>query len=279
MGKNFEFAIGFADISDTKNIENQLKEVSFNYIWGFIGSLGLFKEKQLEKYKKFLKDHNLEIEQIHSLFGSEYDLTHTVNSKRSIFIEGIKSEIEKLKYLGVKNYVIHCSGIVEDNERKEKIKIFIDSMERILPVAERVKMKIAIENISSRQKVIGTAEEIKRILGTFKSEFLGVCFDTGHANLSKNPKKEFNILHNNLFTFHIHDNDGERDLHLPPPYGVFDWKWFIKELKKIKKKWILPFEFVIPEKQGLKKILKNCNLLFNKEEAELKFEGRIIKVL
>jgi len=278
MEKTIKFAIGFEKLSDIESIEEKLKQADFKYIWGFTGSVGLFKEKERNKYIKFLKENNLIIEQVHSLFNSEYDLSHLEDSKRDIFIEGVKKEIEKLKELGVRNYVIHCSGLVEDQDRKERIKIFMDSLERILPVAEKVKMKIAIENIAFKQKVIGTAEEINKIINTFNSEYLGVCFDTGHANLSENPKEEFYLLKDKIFTFHIHDNDGMRDLHLPPPFGTFDWKWFIKNLKDIRQN-ILPLECIIPDQLGLKKTLKICDDLFNKGKEEFKIENRIIKIL
>jgi len=278
MKKTIKFAIGIEKLSDIESIEEKLKQADFKYIWGFTGSLGLFNQKERNKYIKFLKDHNLTIEQVHSLFGSEYDLSHPEDSKRDIFIEGVKKEIEKLKEMDVRSYVIHCSGIVEDKDRKERMKIFMDSLERILVVAEKVKMKIAIENIAFKQKVIGTAEEINKIINAFNSEYLGVCFDTGHANLSENPKKEFYLLKDKIFTFHIHDNDGMRDLHLPPTFGVFDWKWFIKHLDKVKHK-IFPLECVIPEQIGLKKTLKICDDLFNKKKEEFKIEKRIIKIL
>jgi len=277
MEKTIKFAIQFEKLSDIESIEKKLKEVDFKYIWGFTGSLGLFKEKERNKYIKFLKENNLIIEQVHSLFNSEYDLSHLEDSKRDIFIEGVKKEIEKLKELDVRNYVIHCSGLVE-GDRKERIKNFMDSLERILLVAEKVKMKIAIENIAFKQKVIGTAEEINKIINAFNSEYLGVCFDTGHANLSENPKKEFHLLKDKIFTFHIHDNDGMRDLHLPPPFGTFDWKWFIKNLKDIKQN-ILPLECIIPDQLGLKKTLKICDDLFNKGKKEFKIGNRIIKIL
>jgi len=278
MEKTIKFAVGIEKLSDIENIERKLKQVDFKYIWGFTASLGLFNEKEKNKYIKFLKENNLVIEQVHSLFGSEYDLSHLEDSKRDIFIEGVKKEIEKLKELDVRNYVIHCSGLVEDENRKERITIFMDSLERILAVAEKVKMKIALENIAFKQKVIGTAEELNEIIRAFNSEYLGVCFDTGHANLSKDPKKEFYLLKDKIFTFHIHDNDGMRDLHLPPPFGVFDWNWFIKQLDKTKHK-VLPLECIIPEQIGLKKILKICDDLFNKRKEEFKIGNRRIKIL
>jgi len=35
------------------------------------------------------------------------------------------------------------------------------------------------------------------------------------------------FLKEHIFNFHIHDNDGTRDMHLQPPYGSIDWEEFI----------------------------------------------------
>lgn len=278
MEKRIELAIGFNNLSDTESIEEKLKQIEFTYIWGFTGGISLMNEKQTEDYVKFLNENKLTIEQVHCIFGSEYDLSHPDPSKRYFFIEGMKSEIEKMKYMGVKNYVIHCSNTVEESERGERKKIFMNSMERILPFAEKVKMKIALENTAFKQNVIGTAEELVEICEKFNSQYLGVCFDTGHANLTEDPKREFLLLKDKIFTFHIHDNDGERDLHLPPPFGIFDWQWFIKEIKDLDVK-ILPMEFLIPEKIGFKQLYNIVYKLFNNKKRKFCFGKRNIEVL
>ncbi len=69
-------------------------------------------------------------------------------------------------------------------------------------------------------------ETIKEIIDEFSSPSLGVCFDTGHANVGRGVNEEFQIIKKKVFDFHIHDNDGTRDMHLQPPYGNINWAEF-----------------------------------------------------
>ena len=279
--ERFEFVAGIPDVFVKEKVEELLKEISTKYIWG--GSYGhflFFTDKEIEEYRNFLEENGLQIEQIHCIFGGDYDFSIPDENKRAVIVESTKSALIKLGKVKVKNFVIHCSGIINENEKKERIKIFIDSLSRILPVAEKTGIKIAIENVSSSQNVIGTAEEIMEILEKFNSPCLGVCFDTGHANLTGRFKEEFLILKDKIFTFHIHDNDGKRDLHLPPVMGTIDWKWFVKELKKSNYSGQLPLEIVIPECSSWKEVISNMEKLFeNDGEGEFSYCNRIIKMV
>ncbi len=53
----------------------------------------------------------------------------------------------------------------------------------------------------------------------------GICWDTGHANISGYKQSEqLELLTGKLEVLHIHDNDGIRDSHLPPFDGNVDWE-------------------------------------------------------
>ena len=52
----------------------------------------------------------------------------------------------------------------------------------------------------------------------------GVCWDTGHANISGYKQSEqLKVVGERLCALHIHDNDGVRDSHKLPFDGVVDW--------------------------------------------------------
>ena len=281
MGK-YEIAVRIVDLSKKEEIEEILKDVSIKYIWGEVyGNFLLFNEKEIDDYKKFLKANGLEIEQIHSIFGSNYDFSSPEQNTRAIVIEATKLSLIKLAEIKVKNFVIHCSaGVINENEREERIKILLDSISRILPIAEKVGIKIAIENCLPTTKEIGKSEEIIKIIDEFNSPYLGICFDTGHANTIGKFKEEFIALKDKIFTFHLHDNDGERDLHLPPIQGTIDWKWFIKELKKSNYSGQLPIEINLPKYLKWSEVVTNMRkLVENDGEGEFLYGNRIIKII
>ena len=67
----------------------------------------------------------------------------------------------------------------------------------------------------------------------FSSPYMGVCFDSGHAHVNGELFEAFNLLKPLIITFHLHDNDGTRDMHLQPPYGTLDWDGFSHILKEM----------------------------------------------
>jgi len=281
MGK-YEIAVRIVDLSKKEEIEEILKDVSIKYIWSEVyGNFLLFNDKEIDDYKKFLKSNGLEIEQIHSVFGGDYDFSSPEQNTRAIIVEATKISLIKLEEIKVKNFVIHCSaGVINKNEREERIKILMDSISRILPISEKTGIKIAIENSLYPETMIGTGEEIIRIIEEFNSPYLGVCFDTGHAHTIGKFKEEFIALKDKIFTFHLHDNDGERDLHLPPIQGTIDWKWFIKELKKSNYSGQLPIEVELPKYLKWSEVVSNMKkLVENDGEGEFLYGNRIIKII
>jgi len=94
--------------------------------------------------------------------------------------------------------------------------------DRLLPHCERYGVVVALENIFDR-----TPGPMIRLLNRFKSPFLRACLDTGHVNIFSNlPISEWIYsLGDYLVHFHIHDNHGMNDEHLPPGQGNINFAW------------------------------------------------------
>ena len=95
------------------------------------------------------------------------------------------------------------------------------------------------------------AERIDRINEQYGCEVLGLCFDTGHANLVGLDMEDFvTVLGARLKVLHIHDNDGITDLHQIPytfartreNRASTDWQGFIRGLQNIHYRGVLNFE-------------------------------------
>jgi len=57
-----------------------------------------------------------------------------------------------------------------------------------------------------------------------------LCYDSGHGNIEKNSYEWLDKFKNRLISIHIHDNDGERDLHQIPFAGTVEWEKLAKIL-------------------------------------------------
>ena len=123
------------------------------------------------------------------------------------------------------------------------------SLDELLPVARELGIVICLENGLTP---LNSAEALVSYMRKYDSPHLGVCFDTGHANLkelgelvpdSSVPQVwekygmpvrwEQNIaerLQPYIVSCHIHDNYGVRDDHDLPGRGNIDWRRIVKVL-------------------------------------------------
>ena len=63
---------------------------------------------------------------------------------------------------------------------------------------------------------------------------VGICWDTGHANINLTKPSEIKAFGKRLVTLHLHDNHPEAgDEHLIPFQGTYDWDEFAKTLREM----------------------------------------------
>lgn len=73
---------------------------------------------------------------------------------------------------------------------------------------------------------------------------LGVCLDSGHVNIggSIKPADAIREIGRLLWTLHLHDNNGEGDLHLVPGRGSIDWRSVAEALRNVSCRGVLNLE-------------------------------------
>ncbi len=105
------------------------------------------------------------------------------------------------------------------------------NMAFLTPVVEYARQKgvrICIENMPSEKEASDNhlyGSCALNISALAEKLSCGICWDTGHANISGYKQSEqLEILNGKLEVLHIHDNDGVRDSHLPPFDGNVDWE-------------------------------------------------------
>lgn len=107
------------------------------------------------------------------------------------------------------------------------------SLERLLPIAERLKVPIALENINPVPKgsqivfLLDSSGEMAQILSEFPSPALKACIDVGHATVADGFVNYWAVAKDRCVGLHVHDNDGRDDLHYIPGDGVIDWEGII----------------------------------------------------
>ena len=202
----------------------------------------------------WLRESGMKIFECHGLWSIAYDLNITDRPRRRAMIEEHKLCMEYAADLGCRTYVMHIGAFdcyYKDTSLEEMRRLAVESLEKLIPAAEKLGIIIAIENSFEPSN---TPDEVLYFLNYFNTPVLGCCFDTGHANImAKTPGKDpakyasyMNVCWNNgvveeadafgklaphIVTCHLHDNDGYGDAHNLPGTGTIDWKMLIPALK------------------------------------------------
>lgn len=189
----------------------------------------------------------------HAPFGVYEDLNVPVPELRPIMLERLKLALRIVADFGVDSIAVHVGNTPEcfaayslDDLHSAAIR----SLEELLPLAEQLGVTIAIENIWFPTT---TPERLLDLIAHFRSDYLGICFDSGHANLMARDRQfemsrpihgwqrfgpvayDEQILEKllpEICTCHLHDNDGQNDQHLLPGLGDIDWQHCMALLKQ-----------------------------------------------
>jgi sugar phosphate isomerase/epimerase len=122
----------------------------------------------------------------------------------------------------------------------------IDSLGKIVDRTHDHSVKIALENLPDYEgngRVASRVVDLIEIIEKVGSQNLGVCFDTGHTNITKHQnltkKLEMSLedeimqAGKYLYTLHIQDNNGKEDIHLVPGDGNIEWTLVIRSLRQV----------------------------------------------
>lgn len=231
----------------------------------------IYPRGKLPKLRSLLEELSLHPNSVHVPIDGINLSTSKLEERR----QAIKLLTYTLEYCGA----IECSIAVVHPNHSDSLSIGTKAMKRnsvealmeIVPRAEALGVKIALENMIEKEKprfgsrvtdLIETIEEVG-------SSYLGVCIDTGHTNLSMHASKhdisledEIILAGERLWTLHINDNDGKEDHHWPPGDGNIDWGQVIRGLRKVNYKGVFMTE--VAEKGDPKEFAKSL-LLRTKE--------------
>ncbi|MDX9985144.1 sugar phosphate isomerase/epimerase [Sphaerochaeta sp.] len=196
----------------------------------------------LEEVIDALDQNHVRFLQCHGVFyGTKLDQK---SEDFSMFIENIKNNLWLASKLSIPWMVLHplsCQQY-EEHEVQEIMKENVVFFRSLYELSEKFGVGIAIENM-----ITGPFQSAERLLelldGINHPASFGVCWDTGHANLTKqNQAESIYLLGSKLKTTHIADNRGIVDDHLLPFSGIIEWRSLVSAMKKIEYSGAFSFE-------------------------------------
>jgi sugar phosphate isomerase/epimerase len=199
-----------------------------------------------------MRKFGLDFVDAHAPFQVMYDPIYPYPERRREMILRHKLHLNLCREVGVNTYTVHVGNDFPYPEvpPETNFKNICDALEQILPEAEDCGVTVCIENIWVRSNVSPVLLAIKK---KFPTPFLGLCYDSGHANLmekgwqyeendvtplwrrvGEEPVWQKDVLSEmlpDIVNCHLHDNFGQHDQHLCPGDGNIDWNYVIKMLK------------------------------------------------
>ena len=158
-------------------------------------------------------------------------LTHPDDKIRKESVQTIIGELKKAHLKKAKLAVLHIEGSYDNSPKipiEDKADYFKMAASEVLEYAGKFGIKIALENNGFIKDSFAKPEEILMVVEDLAEKYanIGICFDTGHANVYAHDSGEdlinvFEKLRKYIIYVHIHENHGEKDEHLPPQ-GIFN---------------------------------------------------------
>lgn len=172
------------------------------------------KESGRNRLAAAVQSAGIKINSIHAPYDPTADLTQAEDVLRHSAIVEIRRCVTACKELGAPVAILHLNfpGPRGISDRLKKVR---ESLDEILPFARSNKIRIAAENLADDNSLI----ILKYALDIFEDEYLGLCFDSGHAAIHQDAMELVGRYKDRLYAIHLHDNDGKHDLHQLPFEG------------------------------------------------------------
>ncbi|MEW6202897.1 MAG: sugar phosphate isomerase/epimerase family protein [bacterium] len=125
--------------------------------------------------------------------------------------------------------VLHF-GATGDLNRQDVLEAMLSSLISLQDNLSGYNIKLAFENLNTP---FSSSGYMKNLLDRYDFSEMGLCFDTGHANVSEEVSSSIAGCGSRLCNLHISDNNGFDDQHLIPGKGNIDWARVWGALKEI----------------------------------------------
>ena len=204
-------------------------------------------QQKFRDLRKYAEDRGLCFAQAHAInLEISEDPEETAESFRDVL-----RCMHNAAVLGAKIIVVHPLQHLDYTEEGNPEKLFEMNVEfytRLIPYCKEYNIKVALENmcqgkyfpIGSKTRFVdsscSTPEEFSRYLDAINSEWIVGCFDIGHCMLTHQRPEDFirKIGGKRIQAIHVHDGDGDTDLHtLPYIGGMANWDHITKALKDV----------------------------------------------
>lgn len=202
-------------------------------------------EKRMNETRDKINSQGIEVFQTHGPW--RWPPQDGTEAERAERFEKMSKAIVATKILGAKYFVIHPImpfGWDKDPYPERFWELNLEFFARLTQIGKGNDVIVCLENMPMKKLSISPPSETLKMVKEIDSPYMKMCLDTGHSILRGVQPGEAvrQIGKEYLACLHIHDNNGERDLHWNPYTGVIDWKDFSKAINEIDYKGVMSLE-------------------------------------
>jgi sugar phosphate isomerase/epimerase len=221
----------------------------------------LYSDEDMKMYTKTIEDIGLKCLDVHGTATRKYSIDASNAERKQGYIKLLENRVKFCHIVGGDAVVVHPPMNFRPNLEK-RVNTSKKSLEAVKDLCIDTGVVLAIENCHR-----GDHNILSDYFHLYEPEFIGWCYDSGHANIHNNFKilKKFE---DRLKVTHLHDNKGLLDDHQYPGWGTIDWEIISKWLKGLQytKPWNLEVTHVPIISQGtmeeyLEKTVESTRLL------------------
>lgn len=193
--------------------------------------------RKLEENVRLLKREHPDTELSFHAYG-QANPAEPVQSVRREWLALIEDAVLQGQDMGGEFVVLHGGSVQGKNPvalRQNGLNTLCDSLEELSEFAQRHSAELHLENIypaplrSELVRFMDRAEDYRFMLDAVNAPGLKYCFDFGHAMIDDRGMPILYECMPKLGSVHIHENDRQNDLHMPP-VGLFEWEGHIRAI-------------------------------------------------
>jgi sugar phosphate isomerase/epimerase len=179
------------------------------------------------------------------------------------YLERYKKTFAYAKKTGTKYVVVHTneqwSGDVEFCRQ-----LVLERLRRIELLANELDgAQMGIENVGLKQNNLFDEEAYVALFEEFQTA--GAIIDVGHAHINHwDTCRVITALNRRISAFHLQDNDGKTDEHLPLFAGTIDWQKLIETIKQHAPQAAFVFEYADGNYKNAAELIKELDIVRKK---------------